>query len=420
MKTLIHSAAQLVTCASDRSKRGADMRDVGMIANGALLIDGERIAAIGTSADLLAAHRADADRLIDASGKVVCPGFVDCHTHAVYAGERIAEFEQRIGGASYMAILAAGGGINHTVRLTRAAPLDDLIAQSRARLDTMLRLGTTTAEIKTGYGLDTPTELKLLRAIAHLAAVHPLDLVPTFLGAHAVPPEYAGEPDAYVNAVIHEMLPAAADAYRAAFPGRTFPFYVDVFCEAGVFSVEQSERIWAAAQTHGMAIKAHVDEFKALGGVTAAVRAGAASVDHLDVTGDDEIRVLAASDTIGVVLPAVNFNFGSAHYANARGMIEAGAALALATDLNPGSAPCPSMPLVMAIACRYQRLLPAEALNAATINAAHAIGLGDRVGSLEVGKQADALLIDAPDYRALMYEFGSNLVGMVIKRGEIV
>jgi len=413
---IIHSARQLVTCASRGPKRGEAMRDVGLIEDGAVVIHGDRIAAVGPSTDLLRQYPDEAR--IDATGKVICPGFVDPHTHAVYAGERITEFELRIRGASYMEIMNAGGGIASTMRATRDASLDELIAQSRRRLDTMLRLGTTTAEIKSGYGLDTPTEIKMLRAIQQLAQTHPITIVPTFLGAHAVPPEYRGQTDAYVDLVVDEMTPAVAAEFSAAFADT--PFFIDVFCEDGVFTVEHSRRVWDAGRRHGMAIKAHVDEFKALGGTGAAIAAGATSVDHLDVTGADEIAVLAASQTIGVILPAVNFNLGSAHFADARAMLDAGAALALATDINPGSAPCPSMPLVMAIACRYQRLLPAEALNAATINAACAIGLGERVGSIEVGKQADLLILDASDYRLLMAEFGANRVERVIARGVLV
>lgn len=430
MTTIIHNAKQLITCASPdgKPKRGAAMRDLGLIEDGALVIEDGSIAAVGTTADILATY--SANELIDAAGKVVCPGFVDCHTHAVYAGDRLDEFEQRIQGATYMELLAAGGGIVSTMQATRAASLSELIDQSLPRLDTMLRHGTTTAEIKTGYGLNTFHELKQLRAIEMLAASHPLDIVPTFLGAHAIPPEHRAVQDAYLEHVIVDSLPAVADWIRrirdagARFTSRSawggVPVYVDVFVEDGVFSVDNAQLLWAAARHYGLQIKAHVDEFTALGGVSAAVEIGAVSVDHLDVTTDAEIAVLAASDTIGVILPAVNFNLGSPHYANARGMLDAGAIVALATDLNPGSAPCYSMPFVMAIACRYQKLSPAEALNAATINAAHAIGLGDRVGSLEVGKQADVLIVDAPDYRALMYEFGTNLVHTVIKRGEVV
>ncbi|MFN8527325.1 MAG: imidazolonepropionase [Anaerolineae bacterium] len=450
MKTLLHSARQLITCAAPdgKPKRGAAMCDVGMIEDGAVVIDGETIIAVGKTFEIREQYP-NVDHEIDASGKVVCPGFVDPHTHAVWAGDRLDEFEQRIGGATYMQIMAAGGGINRTVQATRAAPREVLLMEAILRLDQMLRLGSTTVEIKTGYGLNTSTEIQLLMVIFDLMQRHRVDIVPTFLAAHAVPPEYKGRTDEYVDLVCREMIPSVGswfsfarmgygdmgidptrlsphDVFAVPRPPRVPPSFVgkaltvDVFCEEGVFSVEQSQRIWAAAKQHGLGIRAHVDEFKSLGGVTAAVQAGAVSVDHLDVTTDAEIRVLAASNTIGVVLPAVNFNLGSHHYANARGMIDAGAAIALATDLNPGSAPCPSMPLVMAIACRYQKLLPAEALNASTINAAHAIGMGDRVGSIEVGKQADLLIVDAPDYREIVYTLGGNPVERVIKRGAIL
>jgi imidazolonepropionase len=416
---IIHNASQLVTCASPgQPKRGAAMQDVGIIEDGAVTIQGERIVAVGSTAEITQAYTAE--RMIDAAGKAVCPGFVDAHTHVVYAGNRLDEFEMRIKGVSYMDIMAAGGGITSTMRATRAASVKQLIAEAQARLNEMLRLGTTTVEIKSGYGLDTETELKMLKTIATLPERRTMDFVLTFLGAHAVPPEYKGRTDDYLDLVIGEMLPAAAEWYQTSFFARQQgkPFYVDVFCEDGAFNVEQSRRVLEAGKVLGLGVKAHVDEFKSLSGVTMALELEATSVDHLDVTGADEIAKLAASNTIGVVLPAVNFNLGSTHFANARAMIDAGAAIALATDINPGSAPCPSMPLVMAIACRYQKLLPAESLNASTINAAHAIGMGDRVGSIEVGKQADLLILNTSDYRQLMYQFGGNLVGQVIKRGH--
>lgn len=413
---IIHHARQMVTCAGREAKRSSAMLDVGLIENGAAAIQGERIAAVGPSEDILRAFRAD--RQIDATGKVVCPGFVDAHTHAVYSGDRVSEFELRIGGASYMDILTAGGGILSTMRATRQASLEQLAHEALSRLQTMLRLGTTTLEIKTGYGLDTETELKLL-AVIGILATH-FEVVPTFLGAHAVPPEYARRADDYVDLVISEMLPRAAAWFQqSVFPHEGKPFYVDVFCEDGVFTVEQSLRVLEAGRRLGMRAKLHADEFKSLGGVTLAVEIGAATVDHLDVTNADEIKRLAESETIGVVLPAVNFHLGSVHYANIRGMIDAGAAVALATDLNPGSAPCFSMPLVMALACRYQKLRPAEALNACTLNAAYALGMGDRIGSIEAGKQADLLILNAPDYRHLMYQMGHNLVETVIKRGMV-
>jgi imidazolonepropionase len=417
---LIHSAAQVVTCASPGGpKRGAAMREVSLIADGAVAIADGRIVAVGRSADLRAAYTGV--QQLDITGKVVCPGFVDPHTHVVFTGDRIDEFEQRIQGRSYMEIMAAGGGIAATTRATRAASIEQLVAETRSRLDMMWALGTTTAEVKSGYGLDTTTELKLLRAIELLDKQHPLDLVPTFMGAHALPPEYAGRAHAYVELVIGEMLPAVAEWYRGShFAANGVPLFTDVFCEQNAFDVEQSRRVLAAARAMGMRLKAHLDEFTELGGLAMALESGATSVDHLDASGPAGIALLARSGAVGVVIPAVNFNLGSTHFANARDMIDAGAALALTTDINPGSAPCPSMPLVMAIACRYQRLLPSEALIASTINAAHAIGMGERIGSLEPGKQADILIVAAPDYRHLAYQFGGNLVERVIKRGKLV
>ncbi|HEX9923918.1 MAG TPA: imidazolonepropionase [Anaerolineae bacterium] len=417
---LIHNAAQLVTCSSPAGpKRGKAMADVGLIENGAVAVADGEIVATGPMADLRADY--EGRTTIDAAGQVVCPGFVDPHTHVVYGGDRVAEFELRVRGATYMEIMEAGGGIVSTMKATRAATVEQLVAETRPRLDAMLALGTTTVEIKTGYGLDTGSELTMLRAIAALDAVHPAGLIPTFLGAHAIPPEYKGRTDEYVDLVIEDMLPAAAEWYaHSPFAVRHTPLFCDVFCEANVFDRAQSRRVLEAGLALGLPAKIHADEFKTLGGVALAVELGAVSVDHLDVTPEAEMKALADSDTVGVVLPAVNFNLGSTHFADARAIIDAGAALALATDINPGSAPCPSMPLVMAMACRYQRLLPAETLTASTINAAYAIGLGDRLGSIEAGKQADLLMINTSDYRHLAYQFGGNLVARVVKAGRLV
>ena len=418
---LVHSAAQLVTCASPdgKPKRDAVMRDVGLIQDGAVAIVNGVIVAVGSTTQLRTQYAAA--RTIDATGKVVCPGFVDPHTHVVFAGDRIDEFEMRIHGATYMEIMAAGGGIVSTMKAVRTASLEQIVEQTRARLDTMLRHGTTTVEVKTGYGLDTANELKLLEAIAVLDADHSIDLIPTFMGAHALPPEYKGRTEDFVTLVIDEMLPQAALWYqKSPFAEQGTPFFVDVFCEQNAFDVAQSRRVLETGKTLGMQVKAHVDEFTPLGGVRMAVELGAVSVDHLDVTPPDEIELLAASDTVGVVIPAVNFNLGSTHFADAHALLDAGAALSLTTDINPGSAPCPSMPMVMAIACRYQHLLPSEALNASTINAAYAVGMGGRIGSLEVGKQADMLILNTSDYRHLAYQFGGNLVEAVYKRGEMV
>lgn len=417
---LIHHAAQLVTCASPSGpKRGADMQDVGTLENGAIAISGQKIVAIGHSQDLL--ERFSASTSLDASGKVVCPGFVDPHTHVVYAGDRVNEFEMRIKGASYMEIMEAGGGIISSARAVRAASVEQLVAETRPRLDAMLRLGTTTLEVKTGYGLDENSEMKLLTAIEALAKSHPCTLVPTFLGAHAIPAEYQTNPEQYVTLVIEKMLPHAAAWYaNSLFKTLGIPFFCDVFCEKNAFSLNQSRRILEAGIALGFGAKIHADEFTSLGGVKLAVELNATSVDHLDETTAEERTRLANSNTIGVVLPAVNFNFGSAHFADARSLLDSGCALALSTDINPGSAPCPSMPLVMAIAARYQHLLPSEVLNASTINAAHAIGMGTRVGSLEPGKQADVLILKTGDYRHLCYQFADNLVETVIKNGKII
>lgn len=422
---IVQHAAQLVTCAAPQGpKRGRAMADVGLIPNGAVAVEDGRIVAFGATPDVLAGHAGRST--VDASDHVVCPGLVDAHTHLVYAGDRLAEFELRLRGARYMDILAAGGGILSTVRATRAARIDQLVAAARARLDTVLALGTTTVEVKTGYALDVAGEMKMLATLARLAgdapgSGHLVDLVPTFLGAHAVPPEYVGRADEYIDIVIEQMLPAACAWYPdTPFARRQVPMFCDVFCESDVFNRDQAERVLKAGLERGMPAKIHADEFTTLGGATLAAELGAVSVDHLDVTPSDEMRRLAESQTVGVLLPAVNVNLGSHRFANARAMIDAGMAVSLATDLNPGSAPCPSLPLVMAFACRYQGMVPAEALNACTINAAHAVGLGARFGSIEVDKQADMLILKGADYRQLAYEFGANPVAHVIKRGRLI
>lgn len=424
---LILNAAHLLTCASpDGPKRGAALADPGLLHDGAVACLAGQIVAIGSTADVLAQiDEPDAAVIIDASGKVVMPGFVDPHTHALWAGDRAGEFEQRIAGATYLEIMQAGGGIMNTVRATRAASLDDLIVQTLPRLDMMLMHGTTTAEIKTGYGLDTATELKMLDAIRVLDEQHPMDLIPTFIGAHAVPAEYAGRTDAYVDLVVNEMLPAIGDLrYIVESPDGEYTIraadFCDVFCEVGAFDVAQSRRILEAAREIGLSLKIHADEFEPLGGTALAVELGAVSADHLVCTTDGQLQTLAASNTIAVSLPGTPFGLGHAHYTNARRLIDLGGALALASDLNPGTTWCESMQFIIALACRALKLTPAEAINAATINAAHALSLGEYLGSLEVGKQADILVLDIPDYRHLGYRYGTNLVETVIKRGQVI
>lgn len=416
---IVANARQLLTCASGgKPKRGADLRDVGLQDNGAIGVDDGKIIAVGYSEQILRSFTAE--KTIDARGKTVAPGFVDCHTHIVYAGNRLDEFELKIKGADYLEILAAGGGIISTVNQTRAAAQNELSEQSIGRLSQMLRHGTTTAEVKTGYGLNTATEIKMLDIIAELDHTQLVDLVPTFLAAHAVPPEFRGKTEAYVDLICDEMLPMAMHWFNDLhFVFEQTPFFCDVFCENNAFDLTQSRRILEVAKTLGFRLKAHVDEFTNLGGARMAIELGAVSIDHLDETSDAEIALLAASDTIAVVTPAVNFNFGSSKYADARKLIDAGCAVAVSTDFNPGSAPCPSLPEAMAIASRYQKLLPAETFNAATVNAAHAVGLGDKIGSIEIGKIADLVIFSTDDYRQIVYEFGTNFVETVIKKGQV-
>jgi imidazolonepropionase len=410
---LIHSAGQLLTIAGPGPRRGPALRELGLIADGALAISAGVIVAAGPTAELR--RRYVGRRELDAGGRVVMPGFVDPHTHLIFAGSREEEFELRLAGASYMEIMRAGGGIMSTVRRTRAASAEELADAALPRLRRMLAHGVTTAESKTGYGLTAADELKLFAAMDLLGARQPVELIPTFLGAHATPAEYAGRTDAYTDLVSEAMLPAVA----ARFAGRRLPF-CDVFCEEGAFDLAQSRRILTRAAGLGFPLKLHVDEFKALGGTRLAVELGAVSADHLVCTPAEEIARLAASQTIAVSLPGTPFGLGLRDYSPARALIDAGGALALASDLNPGTCYCESMPFSIALACRAMRLLPAEAIVAATLNAACAIGCGERLGSLEAGKQADILILDAPNYQQLAYRFGTNPVALVIKRGEIV
>jgi len=379
-----------------------------------------RIVAVGPTAEVRADWQARAE--LDASGKVVCPGFVDPHTHVVWAGDRAGEFEQRVRGATYMEIMAAGGGIMSTVRATRAATLAQLVAETHPRLDRLLAHGSTTVEVKTGYGLTTADELKTLEAITTLDVDHPITLVPTFLGAHAIPAEYSDDPDGYVDVVVEEMLPAIRSRisdfrYVGAWP---FDIFCDVFCEEGAFSLVQTRRILEAARALEFGLKVHADEFKPLGGTALAVELGAVSADHLVCTPTEEIERLGQSDTVAVALPATPFGLAHHDYTPAQAILDAGGILALATDCNPGTAWCESVPFVIALACRYLRITPAQALVATTLNSAHAVGLGDEVGSLTVGHAADILVLDLPDYRHLGYRFGTNPVETVVKRGRVV
>jgi imidazolonepropionase len=413
---LIHSASQVLTLAGG-AQRGTDLGRLEIIPDAAVLVRQGLIEALGESAALRSAY--PDEPALDARGCVVMPGFVDPHTHLVWAGDRAAEFELRLQGKTYLEILAAGGGILSTVRHTRQASVEQLCAETRPRLRAMLERGTTTAEAKTGYGLQTASELRMLEALLRLDAEGPLELALTFLGAHAIPPEYKDDPDLYTDLLCQEMLPAVRRWLQEHAPSRRLP-YVDVFCETGAFSLEQSRRILLAAQALGFPLKIHADEFDNLGGASLAAELGAASADHLVKTSPQDIAQLAASQTVAVALPCTPFGLAEREYTPAGAILQAGGALALASDLNPGTAWCGDMQFAIALACRYMRLTPAQAIAAATINAAAAIGMEERIGSLEVGKQADLIILDVPDYRHLGYRFGPNLVQSVIKKGVMV
>ncbi len=414
---LIRNTSQVCTVPATEGgpQRGAALGTLGLVERGAVAIRNGLIVEVGAEEHLRARYTAAEE--LDAGGCAVVPGFVDPHTHLLWAGDRAHEFEMRIAGATYMEIMAAGGGINNTVSRVRAASVEQLMEETRPRLDRALRHGTTTVEIKTGYGLSTEAEIKMLEAIYCLAAEHPLDIVATFLGAHAVPPEFKGRTDDYVTLVVDEMIPAVAAFARQH--GQPMPF-VDVFCEEGVFDVAQTRRILEAARAHGMPLKVHADEFVGLGGTRLAVELGATSADHLVATPPEDIAALGRGQTIAVALPGTPFGLGHKEYTPAQAILAAGGALALATDCNPGTCWCESMPFIMALASRAMHLTPSQALAAATINAAFAVGRGEMVGSLERGKQADLLILEVPDYRHLCYRFGSNLVRTVIKKGRVV
>jgi len=412
---LIHSATQLLTLKGG-PQRGHTLGTLGIIENGAVLIRDEKIVTVGKTDELRAAY--PNEPTLDASGSVVMPGFVDPHTHLIWGGDRAKEFEMRLEGAKYLDILAAGGGIISTVRATRTASIESLIAQARPRMMRMFATGTTTAEAKTGYGLQTATELRLLKALLALDDEGPMDLAITFLGAHAIAPEYKEDPQAYTDLVTETMLPLVCQWWETHAPRLPHPF-VDVFCETGAFTLEQSRQILTKARDLGFPLKIHADEFDNLGGASLAVELGAASADHLVKTSDADIEALGKSDTVAVSLPCTPFGLAESEYTPAQKILDAGGILALATDCNPGTAWNESMQFVIALACRMLKLTPAQAIAASTINSAHAIRRADGIGSIEEGKQADLLVLSVPDYRHLGYRFGTNLVKQVVKRGRV-
>jgi imidazolonepropionase len=414
---LIHSASQLLTMKGG-PQRGQALGTLAIIEDGAVLVREGSILAVGPTRELLAAYPDEAR--LDAGDCTVVPGFVDPHTHVLWAGERAAEFSMKMAGAKYLEILASGGGILSTVRATRAASIETLMDETRPRLQRMFTHGTTTAEAKTGYGLQTEAEIRMLAALLRLDAEGPLELAPTFLGAHAIPPEYKDDPQGYTDHLSNEMLPAVLAWWgeQRLTSKRPLPS-VDVFCETGAFDLAQSRQILTRAKELGFPLKLHADEFDNLGGASLAAGLGAVSADHLVRTSDADIAALARSDTVAVSLPCTPFGLAEEAYTPARKILAADGLLALATDCNPGTAWCESMQFVIALACRALKLTPAQAIAAATINSAQAIRRADRIGSIEPGKQADLLVLCVPDYRQLGYRFGTNLVKQVVKRGKV-
>lgn len=407
----IKNIGQLVTAAgaSKIPKTFKGMSNLGIISDGAVAIRDGNFIDVGTTKKLKNKYNGKHVKIIDAEGKVVMPGFVDSHTHAVFGGDRAGEFVQRIQGATYLEILKKGGSILSTVKNTRKLTLQELTEASRKHLNTMLLHGTTTVEIKSGYGLDTKNELKILKAIQHLQKTHCMDIVPTFLGAHTIPPEYKSKPDTYVGLVCNMLSKV-----------KPYATFCDVFCDDGGFDIEQSARILSFAKKLGFRLKIHVNEFKDIGGVPLAVKFGVTSADHLDNIEHRDILKLKRSRIICVLLPGVPFFLMKDAYAPARKMIEKGLSVALATDFNPGTCPTVNMQTIATLACLKMDMTPAQAINAATINAAHAVGMSHRIGSIEVGKQADLIMLDIYDYNQLPYYFGINHVNTVIKQGRLV
>ena len=408
MKSLaVLHVSQLVTLAGPtRPRVGAEMAELAIIRDGGMLIHDAKIDSVGPSDEIQRKSRGA--QIVDARGRVVLPGFVDAHTHLVFAGNRLDDFERRTRGESYEQISKAGGGIWSTVEKTRAASEQDLLAQAKRHADWFLRCGTTTVEVKSGYGLTLEDELKILRVMRSLNEESPLDIVPTFLGAHAVPREM--DTDEYIELVIDQMLPRIAKEKLAEF--------CDVFCERGYFEVEQSRRILTAARKLGIKLRIHADQLSNFGGAKLAAELEATTADHLEKTDRDGIAAMKSAGVQPILLPGSVFALGSSDYPRAREMIQAGLAVVVATDFNPGSSPTPSIPMILSLACTQMKMSPAEAITAATINAAYGLNRGDRIGSLERGKLATFSVFDCEDYRELAYWFGLPQTHSVYVKGE--
>ncbi|HEV2805782.1 MAG TPA: imidazolonepropionase [Chthoniobacterales bacterium] len=412
MPIAVLHATQLVTLAGPKCPRvRGQMCELAIIPNGGMTIEDGRVSQTGPSAEIEKGLPANT-QIIDARGKVVLPGFVDAHAHPVFGGNRVDEFEMRARGATYEEIAAGGGGIRSTVARTRAATDEELLAQAKRHAGWFLANGTTTVEAKSGYGLSVDDEIRILRVIRRLNAETPIEFVPTFLGAHAVPDEFKSAPEQYVALVIHKMLPRIVEEQLAE--------SCDVFCERGYFDIEESEKILRAAKDHGLRLRMHVDQLTNSGGAFLAARLKAATADHLEQANSAEIGALAEAGVQPVVLPGSVYSLGKTRYPPAREMIDAGLAVVLATDFNPGSSPTASVPMMMSLAATQMKMTPAESLSAATINAAYSLNRGDQIGSLEPGKRANFALYDCADYREIAYYFGVSLVDSVYVSGKRV
>jgi imidazolonepropionase len=412
---LIIGASQLLTLRGSGPRRGAALENLGIVKDGALLLRDGLIAAVGTRAKIEAMPEVvDAEKL-DLGGRVVLPGFVDPHTHLIHAASRAEEYELKIAGASYEEIARKGGGILNSVKKLRAMTAEALKRRARHALKQFAAYGTTTIEAKSGYGLDVASELKILRLHKELAAEQPLDIVSTFLGAHVVPAEYRGTTDGakkYIELLTRKLIPEVAQEKLAEF--------CDVFCDRGAFTQVQAEEILEAGKRHGLAPRLHAEQLTRTGATQLAVKVGAASCDHLEQVSSSDIAALAKSETVATLLPGCDFHLGLAKYAPARKLVDAGAIVALATDYNPGTSPTMSMPMILSLACTQLRMTPAEAITAATANAAYALRREKQIGSLAVGKFADLAVFEVADYREIPYYFGMNNCWMTMKRGVVV
>lgn len=407
---IIKNASQVVTCSGFAGKCGKDMNNLHVIENGTVIVTDGIISHVLKQGEAIPINESDY-KVISAEGKALLPGFVDSHTHFVFGGYREEEFSWRMRGDSYMDIMNRGGGIVNTTRATREASEDELYASGKMRLDAMMKLGITTVEGKSGYGLDKDTELKQLRVMRRLNDEHPMDIVSTFMGAHATPAEWKGREDEFLDFNINEVMPIVAKEKLAE--------CADIFCEKNVFSIEQSRRYLKAARELGFELKIHADEIVRFGGAELAAELGCLSADHLLQASDEGIEAMAKAGVVSTILPLTAFSLRE-EFARARTMIDSDCIVALATDLNPGSSFSASAPLLFALACIYMKMSPEEAVTAFTINGAAAVGKADKIGSIDVGKQGDFVLLQFPSYKFLPYHVGMNIVDTVIKKGEVV